>query len=92
MTLLKQISIVVLGCVIAGGMAVLGLWQLRVYTEQGAAASAARAAQPPIPLASVAPAATRVTEGYGLSVRFSGTYDPALQVLVPLSDSGTADA
>ena len=92
MTLIKQISIVVLGCVIAGGMAVLGLWQLRVYTEQGAAASAARAAQPPIPLASVAPAATRVTEGYGLSVRFSGTYDPALQVLVPLSDSGTADA
>ena len=84
MTLLKQIGIVVLGCVIAGGMAVLGIWQLQVYTEQGAEASAARAAQPPVPLASVAPAATRVTEGYGLSVRFSGTYDPALQVLVPI--------
>ena len=92
MTLLKQIGIVVLGCVIAGGMALLGIWQLRVYTEQGAAASAARAAQAPVPLASVAPAATRVTEGYGLSVRFSGTYDPARQVLVPLKDSGTAGA
>ncbi len=92
MTLLKQIGIVLLGCVIAGGMAVLGLWQLRVYTEQGADASAARAAQPPVPLASVAPAATRVTEGYGLSVRFGGSYDPALQVLVPLDDSGSAAA
>lgn len=86
MTLLKQIGIVVLGCVIAGGMAVLGIWQLQVYTEQGAEASAARAAQPPVPLASVAPAASRVTEGYGLSVQFTGTYDPSLQVLVPLED------
>jgi cytochrome oxidase assembly protein ShyY1 len=91
MTLLKQIGIVVLGCVIAGGMALLGIWQLRVYTEQGAEASAARAAQPPVPLASVAPAATRVTEGYGLSVRFSGTYDPAWQVLVPTEEDGPGD-
>jgi len=90
MTLLKQIGIVLLGCVIAGGMAMLGIWQLQVYTEQGAEASAARAAQPPVALASVAPAATRVTEGYGLSVRFSGTYDPALQVLVPIDDGGPA--
>ena len=90
MTLLKQIGIVVLGCVIAGGMAMLGIWQLQVYTEQGAEASAARAAQPPVPLASVAPAATRVTEGYGLSVRFGGTYDPELQMLVPIGDGGPA--
>ena len=85
MSVLKQVGIVVLGCVLAGAMAVLGVWQLRVYAEQGAAASAARAAQPPVPLARVAPAATRVTEGYGLSVELTGTYDAALQVLVPLS-------
>jgi surfeit locus 1 family protein len=87
MTLLKQVGIVVLGCAIAGAMAVLGVWQLQVYSEQGAEASAARAAQPPVPLTDVAPAATRVTEGYGLSVRFSGTYDPTLQGLVVLESS-----
>ena len=92
MTLLKQVGIIVLGCVIAGGMALLGIWQLQVYTEQGAAASAARAAQPPVPLASVAPAATRVTDGYGLSVQFTGSFDPTLQVLVPLDDSGSPAA
>jgi surfeit locus 1 family protein len=92
MTPLKQVGIVVLGCLIAGGMAMLGIWQLQVYTEQGAEASAARAAQPPVPLASVAPAATRVTEGYGLSVRLTGTYDPALQVLVPVDESGRSAA
>ncbi|MDN5771055.1 MAG: SURF1 family protein [Microlunatus sp.] len=89
MTFLKQIGIVVLGCVLAGAMTVLGVWQLRVSTEQGAEATVARASQPPVELAQVAPAASRVTEGYGLSVRFTGTYAPALQVLVPLE--GSAD-
>jgi surfeit locus 1 family protein len=87
MTLAKQVGIVVFGCAIAGVMAVLGVWQLNVYETQGAAASAARAAQPPVELASVAPPATRVTEGYGLSVRFAGGYDPKLQLLVPLEGS-----
>lgn len=87
MTLLKQIALVVLGCAIAGAMAVLGVWQLQVYEEQGVEASAARAAQPPVALIDVAPAATRVTEGYGLSVEFSGVYDPTLQALVPLPGS-----
>lgn len=87
MTLLKQIALVLLGCSIAGAMAVLGVWQLNVYAEQGAEASATRAAQPAVPLASVAPPASRVTEGYGLSVRFAGVYDPGLQVLVPLDGS-----
>ena len=52
MTLLKQIGIVTLGCVLAGGMALLGIWQLQVYARQGADASATRAGQPPVPLAS----------------------------------------
>ena len=87
--LLAQIGIIVLGCLIAGAMALLGVWQLKVYEEQGAEASAARAAQPPVPLAAVAPPASRVTEGFGLSVQFSGVYDPALQALVPLAGSSS---
>ena len=31
-----------------------------------------------------------MTEGYGLSVRFSGHYDPDLQVLVPAESTGPA--
>ncbi len=91
MTLLKQIGIITLGCVLAGGMALLGIWQLQVYARQGAEASAARAGQPPVELATVAPAATRVTDGYGLSVRTTGRYDPTLQALVPAEEDGPAD-
>jgi cytochrome oxidase assembly protein ShyY1 len=87
MILAKQVGIIVVGCVAAGVMAVLGVWQLRVYEQQGADRSAARAAQPAVELSQVAPPATRVTDGYGLSVRFSGVYDPTLQVLVPLAGS-----
>ena len=89
MTLAKQIGIIAVGCALAAAMAVLGVWQLNVYKHQGAQASAARAAQPPVPLASVAPAASRVTDGYGLSVQFTGVYDPKLQELVPLDGSTT---
>lgn len=90
LTLLQQIGIITLGCVLAGGMALLGIWQLQVYARQGAEASASRASQPPVPLASVAPAAARVTDGYGLAVRLSGRYDPALQVLVAPESTGPA--
>ena len=88
--LLAQVGIIVLGCVVAGVMALLGIWQLRVYEDQGADASAARAAQPPVALGTVAPPASRVTEGYGLSVQVSGVYDPKLQALVPLAPSPVA--
>lgn len=88
-TLIAQIGIIVLGCVVAGAMALLGIWQLEVYAEQGADASAARAAQPPVALGDVAPPASRVTDGYGLSVRLSGVYDPDVQALVPLAGSSS---
>lgn len=87
MTLLKQIGLITLGSLIAVGMAVLGIWQLRVYEQQGAQASAARAAAPPVELTTVAPAASRVSDGYGRSVRLTGTYDPDLQALVRLAGS-----
>lgn len=89
MRVLQQIGIVTLGCALAAAMAVLGVWQLQVYTEQGAEASAARAAQPPVPIGSVATPAARITDGFGLSVTVTGRYDERLQVLVPLADSST---
>lgn len=88
-TLLKQIGIIVLGCALGAGMALMGIWQLDVYHRQGAEASTARANQPPVPLTSVAAPGTRITDGYGRAVEFTGTYDPALQVLVPLDGSTT---
>ena len=89
MILLKQIGIIVLGCAIGAGMAMMGIWQLDVYHRQGAAASAARAAEAPVSLTSVAAPGTRITDGYGRSVEFTGSYDPKLQVLVPLDGSSS---
>ena len=87
MTRLKQTLIVVVGTVLAGGMVVLGVWQLDVYRDSGQAASVRRATEPPRPLTQAAPAGAAVIDGYGRSVFFDGTYDPTLQVLVPVADS-----
>jgi surfeit locus 1 family protein len=84
MTRLKQILLIVLGLGLAGAMVALGFWQLRDYDAQGAEAAERRASAPPVPLGSVARAAESATEGYGRSVAFEGTYDPALQLLVPM--------
>jgi surfeit locus 1 family protein len=84
MTRLKQILLIVLGLGLAGAMVALGFWQLRVYDAQGAEAAERRASAPPVPLGSVARAAESATDGYGRSVAFEGTYDPALQLLVPM--------
>lgn len=83
---LRQILIVVGGVALAAAMVVLGVWQLDVYHEQGAAASARRAAAAPVPLSRAAPPGVAVTDGFGRSVTFAGTYDPALQELVPTTD------
>ncbi len=84
MTRLKQVLILLLGVALAAGMVLLGLWQLDVYRQQGSDASARRAAEPPLALTIAAPAGAAVTDGYGRSVRFDGTYDPGLQLLVPV--------
>jgi len=83
---LQQLLIISVTVVLAGGMVLLGRWQLDVYHEQGARASTARAAAPPLPLTTVAPPGAAVTDGFGRSVAFDGSYDPALQLLVPLPD------
>jgi surfeit locus 1 family protein len=84
MSRLKLILLIVLGLGLAGAMVALGFWQLRVYDAQGAEAAERRASAPPVPLGSVARAAESATDGYGRSVAFEGTYDPALQLLVPM--------
>jgi surfeit locus 1 family protein len=84
MTRFWQVLVIALGLALATGMAVLGFWQLEVYNSQGEAAAQRRASAPPVPLTSVARAGAPVSDGYGRSVTFQGTYDPALQLLVPM--------
>jgi surfeit locus 1 family protein len=84
MTRLKQVLVIVLGIGLAGAMVALGFWQLGVSKAQGAEAAERRASAPPVPLSSVARAGEPATDGYGRSVTFEGTYDAALQLLVPM--------
>jgi cytochrome oxidase assembly protein ShyY1 len=86
MTRFKQALVIALGLGLAAVMVVLGLWQLEVYHRQGAAAAERRASAPPVALSSVAQPGTSALNGYGRSVAFEGSYDPALQLLVPAED------
>lgn len=86
MTRLKQALVIALGIAVAAAMVVMGYWQLEVYHNQGEAAAERRASAPPVPLGSVARAGAPVKDGYGRSVTFEGSYDPALQLLVPVED------
>lgn len=79
----KQAAVVLLGLVLAAAMVMLGWWQLEVYQESGDQASAARLAEPAVGLADVAPAGAEAGEYYGRTVRITGNYDVARQVLVP---------
>jgi surfeit locus 1 family protein len=80
----KQGLVIALGIAVAAAMLAMGYWQLEVYHNQGQEAAARRASAPPVPLSSVARAGAAVEDGYGRSVTFEGTYDPALQLLVPV--------
>lgn len=86
LTWFKQALVMALGIGLAAAMIMLGFWQLEVYHRQGAAAAARRASAPPVPLSSVAAPGESAAKGYGLSVAFDGSYDPALQLLVPMAD------
>jgi surfeit locus 1 family protein len=86
-TWLKQTGVVALGVFLAAAMVVLGIWQLEVYQRQGNDAALRRAEGAPVALSTVAPPGGAVDDGYGRRVTFSGTYEPALQVLVP-TDGG----
>ncbi|QDP94747.1 SURF1 family protein [Microlunatus elymi] len=82
MTVVKQIAVVLGGLLIAAIMVGLGVWQLDVYESQGHSAAVARAAAPPVDVASVAPPGQDVGDAYGRRVRFTGHYDPKLQTYI----------
>jgi surfeit locus 1 family protein len=86
MTRFKQALVIALGIGLAAVMVVLGFWQLQVYHRQGAAAAARQASAPPIPLSSVARPGAPANEGFGRPIALEGSYDPALQLLVPEED------
>ncbi len=85
MTVLKQILVVLAGVALAAIMSGLGVWQLHVYDQQGRQQAQSRAAAAPVSLVSVAPPGEQVGDAYGRRVRFTGSYDPGLQVLLPVS-------
>jgi cytochrome oxidase assembly protein ShyY1 len=82
----KAALVVLLGLVLAAGMVLAGIWQFQVYQRQGAEAAAARAAEPPVSLPSVARAGTPVGDGYGRTVTLRGTYEGEHEVLVPVAE------
>jgi surfeit locus 1 family protein len=86
MNRLRALPVILLRVGLAAGMVTAGLWQLRVYQRQGAESAARRAALPPVPLTVAAPVGEPVRDGYGRTVTFSGSYEPAHQVLVPVPD------
>ena len=86
MNRLRALLLILLGLGLATGMVLAGVWQLRVYASQGAEVAARRAAEPPVPLTSVAPVGEPIRDGYGRTVTVHGSYDPAHQILVPVPD------
>ena len=84
---LQQFTLVLLGTAVAGVMIMLGLWQMQVFEDQGQDGAIARMNQPAVPLDSVASAGTQITDGYGRTVTFEGSYVAEQQLLVPVSSA-----
>jgi surfeit locus 1 family protein len=84
---LRQALVVLGALVLVVAMVLLGKWQLDVYHQQGRAASERRATAAPVALTAVAPAGGTVRDGFGRQVGFSGSYEPTLQLLVPVIGS-----
>ncbi|QGF23301.1 SURF1 family protein [Raineyella fluvialis] len=83
-TRIQQGALLVVGLVLAAVMIGLGLWQMQVFENQGQSGAVARMEQPPVPLTDVARAGQQITDGYGRTVEFTGTYVPAEQLLIPV--------
>ena len=92
MNRLRALLVLVLGLTLAAGMVLAGIWQLDVYRRQGAAAAAARAAEPPVRLADVAPPSQPVGDGYGRTVTVTGSYEPAHELRIPMANGTGGNA
>lgn len=70
----RQTLVIAIGALLAAVMIGLGTWQLQVFTDQGNASAAARAAQSPVPLLDHVAADGTVGDIYGKPVTVSGRY------------------
>lgn len=82
----RQALFVLLGLVVAGVMATLGLWQMQRSMASGDAGIAARAAEPPSALLDNVHDDGTFGDVYGKQVFVSGTYLPEQQLAVPATD------
>ena len=78
----KQTLAVLAGCLVAGVMMILGLWQMHSYEESTRDVSAERAASPSVDLAGSVTDSGVIDDIYGRRVTLSGQYVPQYQVLV----------
>lgn len=85
-TRVQQLLLVIMGTALAVVMVVLGLWQMHVFENQGQSGAVARMNEPAVPLASVASPGAEITDGYGRTVAFEGTYLPQEQLLIPVAE------
>jgi cytochrome oxidase assembly protein ShyY1 len=81
-TRVKQVLVVLVGLALAAVMLSLGLWQMRVFEDQGNRSAAERARQPVTQLLDHVAADGTVGDIYGKQVRVSGRYLADQQVLV----------
>ena len=78
----KQTLAVGAGCLVAGVMVGLGVWQMGSYEESTRDVSAERAALPPESLAEQIADDGQIADIFGRRVTLSGTYDANYEVLV----------
>jgi len=84
LTRVRQGLVVGVGLLAAAVMVVLGLWQMQVFRDQGAAGLEERAKQPPVALSNFTGTNT-IGNAYGLQVSITGEYLPDEEVLVGTS-------
>lgn len=77
----RQALVLAVGVAAAAVMVVLGLWQMRVFMDQGTDTAEGRAQLPPVPITTVVASDNSVTDGYGRPVTATGTYLPDQQVV-----------
>ncbi|HOA88762.1 MAG TPA: SURF1 family protein [Propioniciclava tarda] len=84
--LVRQALWVGVGLAVAGVMLLLGVWQMQRSMDSGAAAIAARAAEPPSPLLNHIHTDGTFDDIYGKPVTVTGEYLPGQQLLVVAKD------
>ncbi|WP_051208161.1 SURF1 family protein [Propionicicella superfundia] len=82
----RQALVLAVGVAAAAVMSLLGLWQMRVFMDQGSASAEERAHLAPVALSSVVAPDSSVSDGYGRPVTATGTYLPDQQVVARDSD------